>query len=368
MYIYIYQHIPGRSTVAVGNYQQWWVWAATNQLQSGESPPLLLQSPMMHLKTWCSGDPLKTFSIFRPFRKSDCQCCVIELSQTTTSNMGEPWNIEKKKNIYWTTLKNMIIWGSKSWIPVVTMVLSIEASVEISLGAGRWTCISGPWSDCEMSTTWGRLEIWTSMKSGVSDITGMYQIYVYLCDILWCLKSLFMIFTTFMSDESDISNYDPRHGAAILLSIQGGNLTAVWDVESSRNGWGNPETMKTTGSIILRGDAKNSQNTSNWYQFVMKACNDKWYPLYSFMRLFIHPGLIWCVHTIVKLKLGFIINQQKNYQSFRNIQQRSTRGNLGFGFCRWVHANGLPLSEANVEPGGEATPINPVDSWCFLQF
>ena len=97
IYIYIYQHIPGRSTVAVGNYQQWWVWAATNQLQSGESPPLLLQSPMMHLKTWCSGDPLKTFSIFRPFRKSDCQCCVIELSQTTTSNMGEPWNIEKKK-------------------------------------------------------------------------------------------------------------------------------------------------------------------------------------------------------------------------------------------------------------------------------
>jgi hypothetical protein len=64
--------------------------------------------------------------------------------------MGEPWNIEKKN--YWTTLKNMVIWGSKSWIPVVTMVLSIEASVEISLGAGRWTCISGPWSD-EMSTT-----------------------------------------------------------------------------------------------------------------------------------------------------------------------------------------------------------------------
>ena len=161
MYIYIYQHIPGRSTVAVGNYQQWWVWAATNQLQSGESPPLLLQSPMMHLKTWCRGDPLKTFSIFRPDvqKKFDCQCCVIELSQTTTSNMGEPWNIEKKKN-YWTTLKNMVIWGSKSWIPVVTMVLSIEASVEISLGAGRWTCISGPWSD-EMSTT-------CAWKSGVS--------------------------------------------------------------------------------------------------------------------------------------------------------------------------------------------------------
>lgn len=204
-----------------------------------------------------------------------------------------------------------------------------------------------------------RLEIW----SFCDKITGMYQILMYIISYdVWNLYLWYLhIFTTFMSD---ISNYEPRHGATILLSIQGGNLTAVWDVESSRNGWGNPETMKTTGSIILSGDAKNSQNISNWYQFVMKACNDKWYPLYSFMRLFIHPGL----HTIVKLQLGFIINQQKNYQSFRNIQQRSTRGNLGFGFCRWVHANGLPLSEANVEPGGEATPINPVDSWCFLQF
>lgn len=188
MYIYIYQHIPGRSTVAVGNYQQWWVWAATNQLQSGESPPLLLQSPMMHLKTWCRGDPLKTFSIFRPDvqKKFDCQCCVIELSQTTTSNMGEPWNIGKKKTIeqLWRTWS----YGGLSH--------GSQSSPWFFQLKHRWRSPSGPGGEhafqdlgpmkCPQPAP-GNLEfLWQDHR----DVPN-FNVY----NILWCLKSLFMIFT-----------------------------------------------------------------------------------------------------------------------------------------------------------------------------